>query len=148
MSDELVIRRTFNCTKRQLFDAWSNAKILADWFFAAPEKFKRSTVDCRFVQGGQFSITMYFDDETHSRVFGEYKEINRYSLITFSWNSPIAQNSHVELNFKSLSPNRTEMILKHALFPSEESRQGHNKGWDACLANLEKYINQHLAEDS
>ncbi|MCW8875448.1 MAG: SRPBCC domain-containing protein [Kangiellaceae bacterium] len=146
MSDELTIRRIFNCTKRQLFDAWSNASILGEWFFAAPEKYKKSAVECSFVQGGQFSIIMYFEDETHSKVFGEYKEIIRYSLIAFSWNSPIAQDSHVELNFKSLSPNRTEMLLKHSLFPSEESRQGHNKGWDACLANLEKYVNQYLVE--
>ncbi|WP_168204175.1 SRPBCC family protein [Aliikangiella coralliicola] len=139
-NDDLIIRKTFNCSKRQLFDAWSKASIMAQWFFAASEKFKNSTVESNFTVNGKFSVKMYFENGTDSQITGHYKEIIRYSLIVLTWNSSIARDSLVKLNFKEISPNRTELVLVQSLFPSEESRQAHNNGWDACLANLTRFI--------
>jgi len=138
-NDELIIKKTFNCSKRELFDAWSNANTMAKWFFAASEKFKDSSVESSFKINGHFSVTMYFENGTDSKIDGQYKEIVRYSFIEFSWNSAIATDSLVKLNFREISANRTELKLVHSLFPSDESRKMHNQGWNACLANLEKF---------
>ncbi len=144
-SDELVIKKSFNCSKRQLFDAWSQANLMAQWFFAASEKYKDSTIESNFTVGGRFSVTMYFENGTDANIHGDYKEILRYSLIVFSWNSSIAKDSLVTLKFKEVSANRSELTLIHTIFPSEESRQKHNNGWDACLYNLDKFINLRFA---
>ena len=98
-NDELTIRKKFNCSKRNLFDAWSKASILTKWFFAASEKFKDSSVECNFVVNGAFAITMYFENGTDSKIQGEYKAIDRYSHIAFSWTSSIATDSLVKLYF-------------------------------------------------
>jgi len=143
-NDELVIKKTFSCSKRELFDAWSNANIMAKWFLAASEKFKDSSVESNFTIDGQFSITMYFENATESKMKGQYKDIIRYSLIKFSWHSAIATDSLVTLKFREVSANRAELKLVHSLFPSEESRNMHNRGWDACLANLERFFNSEL----
>lgn len=135
---DIVIKRIFNCSKRALFDAWSQSELIARWFFAAPEKVKNSSVECQFHVGGQWSVTMYFEDGSESTLHGVYQSINRYSEIAFSWFSPIATDGRVRLFFKELSPNRAELKLVHSNFSSEESRQMHQHGWDACLANLEK----------
>ena len=139
-NDQLVIKRVFNCSKRDLFDAWSQAGLMSKWFFASPTKVKDSSVESQFHLGGQWSVTMYFEDGTNSSLHGQYKEIDRYSKISFSWNSAIASDGLVELFFKELSVNRAELKLVHSIFPSQESRQMHNQGWDACLANLEKFV--------
>lgn len=146
-NDELIIRKTFNCSKRNLFDAWSKASLMARWFFAASEKYKDSSVECNFTVNGTFSVTMYFENGTDAKINGHYKEIVRYSLIVFSWNSSIAQDSLVKLNFKEISPNRSELVLVHSLFPSEDSRQQHNNGWNACLANLKKFTTTSFSSD-
>ena len=139
-NDELVIKKIFNCSKRELFDAWSQTNIMSKWFFAESNKFKDSTVASNFTVNGSFSVIMYFENGTDSKIHGTYKEIVRYSLIVFTWNSSIAANSLVKLNFNEISPNRTELKLVQSLFPSEESRQMHNQGWDACLENLSKLL--------
>jgi uncharacterized protein YndB with AHSA1/START domain len=140
-SDNLIIKKVFNCNKRELFDAWSQPAVLSKWFFAATKKHKDSEAECVFSVGGSWSVTMYFADSSTSKLNGHYKEITRYSFISFSLNSPIATNSLVQLTFKELSANRTELKLVHSLFPSEDSKQMHSNGWDACLLNLEKLFN-------
>ncbi len=139
-SDELIIKKTFNCSKRQLFDAWSQASIMSNWFFAESKKYKDSSVINDFRVNGQFSVTMYFENGTDAKVNGNYKEIVRYSLIVFSWNSSIATDSLVKLHFREISPNRAELKLVQSLFPSEESRRLHSHGWEVCLANLTRFF--------
>ena len=141
-TEPLIIKRTLNCSKRQLFDAWSKPEIISQWFFASPSKVKNSSVENSFCIGGRWSVTMYFDDGSDATMDGEYKEIIRYSRIVFSWNSSIAIDSLVELTFGELSANRASLKLVHSQLISEESKALHNRGWGACLDNLEKYLDE------
>lgn len=143
--DDLVIKRTFNCSKRTLFDAWSQPSKMAKWLFARREDFCDSTVTNNFSIGGKYSIIMHMpSSDVH--IFGEYTSIIRYRQITFTWSSPVISNSRVDLAFKELSANRTEFVLTHALFPSEEIRAQHGEGWLACLDNLETRVLLSLSE--
>jgi uncharacterized protein YndB with AHSA1/START domain len=137
--DDLVVRRVFNCPKRTLFDAWSQPSVMSKWLFARREDFCESTVTNSFSVGGSYSIIMHMPN-SDVKLFGEYTDINRYSLIAFTWSSPAISNSNVRLEFKELSPNRTEFTLTHSLFPSEEVRAEHGAGWNACLDNLEERV--------
>lgn len=133
---DLEIKRTFKCSKRQLFDAWSSPTIMSRWFFADSNRCRDSDVEVDFRVNGAYSLVMYFEDGTSSRIHGTYREILRYTVIVFSWNSSNAKDSEVELNFRELSPNRSELKLVHKLLPDETSRALHANGWDLCLANL------------
>lgn len=137
--DDLVIKRTFNCPKRTLFDAWSQPSIMAKWLFARREDFCDSTVTNSFTVGGKYSIIMHMPS-SDVRLFGEYTNITRYSQIAFTWSSPVISNSRVNLAFQELSANRTQFTLTHALFPSEDIRAQHGEGWLACLDNLENRV--------
>jgi len=137
--DDLVIKRTYYCPKRTLFDAWSQPSIMAKWLFAQREDFCDSTVTNSFTIGGKYSIIMHMpSSDVH--LFGEYTVITRYSQIAFTWSSPAISNSRVNLAFQELSANRTDFTLTHALFPSEEIRAQHGEGWLACLDNLESRV--------
>jgi len=65
-------------------------------------------------------------------------------------NSHIVQDSFVELDFRELSVNRTELTLTHTQFPNDEVRSSHINGWGGCLANLERFMETTAAppEDS
>jgi len=134
--DELVIRRTFNCSKRTLFDAWSKPTIMAKWLFARREDFCESTVTNSFTVGGEYKIIMHLPN-ADVELFGEYTAINRYNQITFTWSSPAISNSLVDLGFRERSANRTDFTLTQTLFPSAEIRNQHGEGWIAALDNLE-----------
>ncbi len=137
--DDLVIKRTFNCPKRTLFDAWSQPAIMSKWLFAQREDFCESTVTSSFTVGGKFSITMHLP-AGDVQLFGEYTAIVRYSQIAFTWSSPVISDSRVDLAFKERSANRTDFTLTHTLFPSDEIRAQHGEGWLACLDNLENRV--------
>ena len=141
-SDALVLRRTFSCSKRVLFDAWSKPTIMAKWLYARREDFCESTVTNSFTIGGRYSITMHLPN-SDVELFGEYTAINRYNQIAFTWSSPAISNSLVDLAFREKSAHRSELVLTHTLFPSAEVRGQHNEGWLACFENLEMH---HLAK--
>ena len=133
---DLEILRTFKCSKRQLFDAWSSPGVMSRWFFADSNRCRDSDVEVDFRVNGSYSVVMYFESGDSSRIHGKYKEILRYTVIRFTWNSVNATDSEVELNFRELSPNRSELKLVHRLLPDETSRKLHSNGWELCLANL------------
>ena len=144
--NELIIKKKFECSKRELFDAWSDPLLMAQWFYARPVKFQNSTVKSNFNKTGRYDLTMHFEGgEVH--IFGTYQEILRYTRIEFTWNSPMATDSIICLDFKELSPNRTQLTLTQTLFPSEESRNAHATGWNFCLENLELFIDQGFIEN-
>ena len=138
-NNSIEIKRIMACSKRALFEAWSKPAIMGRWFFAGQDRLKDSTVINRFVVGGTYELTMHMPDGD-KYMHGHYKLINRYSAISFSWNSPIANESLVELTFKELSPNRAELTLRHSLFPSQKSRDQHEGGWQLCLDSLTGYL--------
>lgn len=142
----LEIRRTFKCSKRELFDAWSKPGIMSRWFFADSNRCRDSEVEVDFRVNGGYALTMFFEDGDSAHIHGVYKEISRYSFIAFSWNSMHSTDSLVELQFRELSPNRTELKLCHKLLPDEASRDLHGHGWTMCLANLTTFIEAAASE--
>jgi len=145
--EPLVLKRVFPCTRRRLFEAWSKPALMTQWFFGSQQPRKQSTVKNSFAIGGQYEVTMHMQGGDY-RMTGEYRAINRYSQITFTWSSHIIENSLVDLHFKELSPNRTELTLTQTQFPSEEVRTSHVNGWGLCLDNLERFIAQAGGEES
>ena len=77
---------------------------------------------------------------TMTYIFVTYMEINRYSRISFTWASPVANNLQMILDFREISQNRTELTLSHTLFLSEEVRTANNTGWEVCFDYLETRI--------
>lgn len=136
MMDPVVIKRVLPCSKRQLFDAWSKPSLMMKWFFASQQPKAPSTVNNSFTVGGSYEVIMHLQTGDY-RHYGNYLEIQRYNHITFTWNSYLVRDSLVELDFRELSPNRTELTLTHTQFPNDEVRGKHITGWNGCLDNLE-----------
>ncbi|MBN7821037.1 SRPBCC domain-containing protein [Bowmanella sp. Y26] len=139
--DPIIVKRVFPCAKRQLFDAWSKPALMMKWFFKGQQPNAPSTVNNSFTLGGEYEVIMHLPSGDY-RHYGTYSAIHRYHHIAFSWNSHLVQNSRVSLDFKALSPNRTELTLTHHQFPNEEVRGKHNEGWQGCLDNLERLATQ------
>lgn len=139
--EPVVIKRVFPCNKRQLFEAWSTPSVVAKWFFSSQEPLRQSTFSNTFTVGGRYELIMHLQTGEY-RMHGEYRYINRYNNITFTWNSHIVENSLVKLDFRELSPNRTEMTLTHSQFTDQDIRLRHMDGWGRCLGNLELFIIQ------
>jgi uncharacterized protein YndB with AHSA1/START domain len=141
MTDPIVIKRVLPCGKRQLFDAWSKPSLMMKWFFAVPQPRMPSTVNNSFTVGGSYEVIMHMESGDF-RHYGNYSAIDRYHHIVFTWNSHLIRDSLVELNFRELSPNRTELTLTHTEFPNDDVRSKHESGWRGCLDNLGLFIEE------
>lgn len=141
--EPVVIKRVLPCSKRQLFDAWSKPSLMMQWFFASqlPGAAKPSTVNNSFTVGGRFEVIMHLQSGDY-RHYGDYRAIHRYHHIAFTWNSHLVEDSLVELDFRELSPNRTELTLTHTQLPSDDVRGKHVAGWGRCLDNLVLFFDE------
>lgn len=145
----LQIARSFKANRQKVFEAWTKAEVLKQWFgptddFTVPW----AEVDLRV--GGKYRIQMKAPDgETHT-VGGVYREVVSPEKLVFTWAweagggcGDSEKEQHVEtlvtVEFHAKGRD-TEVVLTHTLFPNPETRDKHHEGWSGCLTRLEKVV--------
>lgn len=131
----LTVSRTIEAPVEKVFDAWLDADMLSR-FMTPGEDVTVPSVAVDAVEGGSFEILMKVGEKElpHS---GIYKTIDRCSRLVFTWESPHSiDGSTVTLDFRPVDGG-TEVTLTQVRFSSEDSRDGHGKGWAAILSALE-----------
>lgn len=135
----LVIRKRFNASREQVFEAWSNPEIMKLWF--KPDAQWQTVSSNSFKVGGSYKHAMIAEDGTAYNHVGEYKEIIPPKKIVFTWNSEIVKDTLVIVELKEID-GQTELTLTHDLFLTEEEKERHHQGWDGCLQTLLHHFNQ------
>jgi uncharacterized protein YndB with AHSA1/START domain len=136
MTADLALKLTqfIAATPERVFDAWLDPATLRR-FMCPGENTRVLKAETDPQVGGRYDILMSNEmgDIPH---WGEYREIDRPNRLAFTWNSPHATpDSVVTLTF-SPKDGGTEVTLVHDRFPSDASRDGHEKGWTAILGKL------------
>ncbi|MBI4671725.1 MAG: SRPBCC domain-containing protein [Chloroflexi bacterium] len=132
-----VMRRVLRGSRDQVFAAWSDPHLMAQWFFVEPGWCAQ--VENEFRVGGSYTIEMRTGNDALFVIFGEYREIVRDSKIVFTWNSPLVQNTLVTIELRALGA-QTELTLTHELFPDAAARERDAGGWQGCLDNLARFL--------
>lgn len=138
----LVIRRTFNAPRERVFDAWTNAEALRQWFMPEGTTIKDAEVDARL--GGTYKITAIHKEMGELVVFGTYKEFTRPERLqcSWTWEEDDKADEHetlLTIDFNALGE-KTEMVLTHSNLRNQESRDNHEHGWTSTFSSLEKYL--------
>jgi uncharacterized protein YndB with AHSA1/START domain len=134
----LKLTRRIAAPPERLFDAWLDPAMLKR-FIAPGEGVSTLRAETDPRPGGRFDIVMQNEcgEILH---WGEYREIVRPERLSFTWNSPHATpDSLVTLTFRAVGA-ETEVTLVHDRFPSETSRNGHERGWSDILAALDRHV--------
>jgi uncharacterized protein YndB with AHSA1/START domain/DNA-binding transcriptional ArsR family regulator len=135
----LTVNRRINAPTEKVFNAWLDPKMLAKFMLPGEGmSVPRAETDAK--TGGRFTIIMA-DSENEIPHAGTYRVINPHSRIEFTWESPHSANgSLVTLNFTPIGSDVTDVELVQVKFASEQSRDGHTKGWTAILTKLGEVI--------
>lgn len=147
----LTLKRVFHAPIEKVFEAWTNAEVLARWFGPAGFIVKTAEIDLKI--GGKYLIVLQPPDGGVITHFGEYVEITPPTRLVFTW---VLQNQTcqgsvnqcaetlVTLDFKRIVES-TEVRLSHERLPSKEAYDGHGFGWassfdclETCLINQKK----------
>jgi len=138
----LVVRRTFNAPVERVFNAWLSPDAMRAFVVDGPQKVLDVKVDPRM--GGSYRISWDTPDGVWY-VGGVYREIvkNERIVCTWTWEEDDPAEAHetlLTLEFRSLGPKKTELVLTHTNLRSQESRDGHAAGWKSIVDNLAQQL--------
>ena len=142
----LVLTREFNAPIQSVFEAWTQAEILAKWF--GPEGFTVINAHADLTVGGNYEITIKSPDNNIIKHFGEYVEINAPDSLVFTWELQDqtcagSEGQHVTtlitLLFK-LTSKGTRLTLTHEKLPDQAAFAGHQFGWTSSFDALHQYL--------
>ena len=134
----LKLTRIIPAPPERVFDAWLTPALMTRFLHGHPEH-SVTNAESEARVGGAFRVVMN-DGTKDIPHWGIYREVDRPRRLVFTWNSPHAvPDSVVKLDFRAV-PGGTEITLVHDRFPSEGSRDGHEKGWTCILDQLGRIL--------
>lgn len=141
---ELVIQRIFNAPRAKVFEAWTSAEHVANWF--GPKGFTAPFCEIDFRVGGSYRICMRAPDGEDHWVWGEYREIVEPERIVFTWNrgedlrGDLWSSTVVELTFEMNGENATLLTLRQGPFETVPYCEEHSFGWNQSLDRFGEYV--------
>jgi uncharacterized protein YndB with AHSA1/START domain len=124
-----------------VFDAISTPQGITAWWGPDAGPVLHAEMDLRV--GGDFKVRFRTLDGIEHECRGTVIEATRPERLSLTWHwrdGEAEGESRVEFQLRILDGG-TELTLTHALLPSEEAAQSHQKGWSGALAKLENLLN-------
>lgn len=145
----LVIRRVLNATPELAYEAWTSAEHVKQWMRPEPGmEIPRAVLDVRV--GGRFRIQMKKADGEFATAAGEFKEVKPAERLvyTWDWEKDGSEEDFGELEGKTTlltvefirRGEKTEFVLTHTRFATEESRDNHARGWGRIADSLAVFV--------
>lgn len=144
--DVLVVKRLLSAPIERVFEAWTNAEVLAKWF--GPDGFLVSHAETNLTVGGTYEIVIDSPEGNRIRHFGSYVQISRPHKLIFTWmledqacmgSEDQCAETLVSIEFKSIEES-AEITITHEHLPSQEAYDGHAFGWSSSLDSLAAYL--------
>lgn len=142
----LEIRREFSFPIQAVFEAWTQADVLAKWF--GPQGFMVLDAQIDLSVGGKYEISIQSPDNNIIKHYGEYVDIKVPNILIFTWvlknQSCAGSEGQQATTLVSLLLRETDkgtlLTLTHEKLPDQAAYDGHQFGWQSSLDAL----NQHL----
>jgi uncharacterized protein YndB with AHSA1/START domain len=145
---EIVLRlsRRFHAPRAEVFDAWTNPRVLERWW-AARDGWEGWKADVELRPGGAYRLSMRdaVSGELYT-VFGEYTEVRPPERLAYTWTwegEPEimrgSERSLVVVDFLEAG-DATEVLLTQRGFAGTQIRDLHAEGWQGCLDSLGRRV--------
>lgn len=135
----LMLRRKLKAPPARVYEAWTDAAQLVQWF--GPENVTTSHAECDCRVGGHFRAVMIENTGDRHEVSGIYKEVvpNEKLVFSWAWVTTPERVSQVTVRFKE-EDGGTLLTLIHEQLFDEAAKAGHTHGWTGSLAKLEVFL--------
>jgi uncharacterized protein YndB with AHSA1/START domain len=147
----LEITRVIKASRQRVFDAWTRPEMIRQWFGPNGKNVADTAIDAR--KNGEYMIAMKagacedmppvegVDLSQPSVVTGRFTRVEPYEVLAFTWkgNWNAEEETLVTIELRDVEGG-TELKLTQAPFLTEQSRDGHNAGWNSSLPNLQQLL--------
>lgn len=147
---DLVLTRIINAPRAKIYQAWTDAELLKQWFAPKPWSTPVAQLDVRV--GGANLIVMRSPDGTEFPSRGVYLEVVPNERLVFTdaytsaWEPSEKPFMTVVLTFEDAGPGKTKYTARarHWTIADREAHEkmGFHTGWSQCADQLEAVINQ------
>ncbi len=139
-----TMARTFNAPRQLVWDAWTQAEHLVNWW--GPKGMNTKVEELDFREGGSWKYTMVMPDGNEFVTEGTFIEIKEpEKLVTSADFKPMTVDVVLTVLFEDLGE-QTKMTFSVA-HKTEEYRQqqeemGFRNGWGSTFDRLEEYLKE------
>ncbi len=138
----VTLKRTFAVPRERVFKVWTEPEHLVNWWGPPGTVTPEAKVDLR--PGGSYRLTMRkLPDGEPFYLTGTYREVKPPERLVYTWtwegSTMQVKDSVVTVEFLDRGGS-TEVILTHALLPSDEARAAHTHGWTGCFDRLAEWL--------
>lgn len=138
----ITLKRTFNAPLALVWEAWTQAEHIAEWW--SPKGVKTKVVTHEFKVGGQWKYIMPMPNGQEFIAEGSYTEIIEFEKIVSSANfKPMTEGVEIQSLFE---PNgeKTEFTF-HVIHPTEaykiqQEKMGILNGWGSVFDRLDTLL--------
>ncbi|MEM7461527.1 MAG: SRPBCC domain-containing protein [Pseudomonadota bacterium] len=139
----LIVRRKIQAPRSRIFDAFTQANAIAQWFSPARD-IVVEVLEFNFVPGGHFKLLWSLPDGRKPAVGGIFEQIDQSSQIVMSWTwqapDPL-ENIPMRVTFRFVDRREaTEVTVIHEGIPTDLACTVHADGWEGTLTNLESFL--------
>ena len=145
----VTIIRVLNAPRELVFKAWTEPKLLAQWW--GPRGFTAPVCEADAKVGGKVRIHMLHPQFPNHWTVGEYKEVDRPKKLVFINNAVIAENGVGTPVLEGITTvtfeeqgDKTKLTI-HAILTKiapgmEAAYKGMNQGWNESIDKLEELL--------
>lgn len=135
----LTLKRRLKAPPAKVFAAWTDPEKVKRWMGPGEIAVVRAESDPR--TGGGFRWEMKSPGGENHDVSGTYREVvaNEKLVFTWTWKSTPERESLVTVLLRP-DGDGTLLTLTHEQLFDEETRNGHEGGWNGALDKLERYF--------
>jgi uncharacterized protein YndB with AHSA1/START domain len=142
--DSITVIREYRVPPEQVWEAWTNPELVAQWFGSPGYTLESIDMDLR--RGGRFEKRFRTDEGERFVVSGEYQEVAPVTRLVYTWNSNRAEfgvaDSVVTLELEAIEQG-TRLTLRHEGLTGEPVMRKHEIGWTRNLDQLAPFVERN-----
>jgi uncharacterized protein YndB with AHSA1/START domain len=139
----LRVERLFKASAEAVFEAWTSAPVLRQWWSPGPD-WETSVAEADVRVGGSMRIVMRSPDGEEFAGGGEYIEVAQSERLVFTWTWDGHEGHEgtqlIEVEFDEREEGMTTVVVTNRGLRNEEEKESHREGWQGSLENLDRLL--------
>jgi uncharacterized protein YndB with AHSA1/START domain len=145
MDWELKMSRVYDAPRKLVFEAWSKAEHVSQWF--APKPLTVPDCELEFKSGGKWDLTMQFPDGQKHMMKGHYREVTPIERIVFvSYLNDQPKGHEIVATVTFTEEGGKTRLDVHQTYKGLSVKLDAEAGWTSTLDNLGDFVAKSKAE--